>query len=128
MPQLSSKVTVHLVRNGKSLSEAKKILDDYRLVMLLDQGQGAIIKDWNVPHVVRPTEKELESYKKEAETLEYNHRIIRSRKRQYKSIEEQLDLIYKDMMNGTFNKNGEWAKHITEDKTANPNIILEDAQ
>ena len=122
MPQLSSKVTVHLVRNGKSLSEAKKILDDYRLVMLLDQGQGAIIKDWNVPHVVRPTEKELESYKKEAETLEYNHRIIRSRKRQYKSIEEQLDLIYKDMMNGTFNKNGEWAKHITEVKTANPKL------
>tara|TARA_Y100000361_G_scaffold89543_1_gene79570 strand:+ start:696 stop:1064 length:369 start_codon:yes stop_codon:yes gene_type:complete len=122
MPQLSSKVTVHLVRNGKSLSEAKKILDDYRLVMLLDQGQGAIIKDWNVPDIVRPTEKELESYKKEAETLEYNHRIIRSRKRQYKSIEEQLDLIYKDMMNGTFDKNGEWAKHITEVKTANPKL------
>ena len=122
MPQLSSKVTVHLVRNGKSLSEAKKILDDYRLVMLLDQGQGAIIKDWNVPGVVRPTEKELESYKKEAETLEYNHRIIRSRKRQYKGIEEQLDLIYKDMMNGTFDKNGEWAKHITEVKTANPKL------
>ena len=122
MPQLSSKVTVHLVRNGKSLSEAKKILDDYRLVMLLDQGQGAIIKDWNVPDIVRPTEKELESYKKEAETLEYNHRIIRSRKRQYKGIEEQLDLIYKDMMNGTFDKNGEWAKHITEVKTANPKL------
>ena len=122
MPQLSSKVTVHLVKNGKSLSEAKKILDDYRLVMLLDQGQGAIIKDWNVPGIVRPTEKELESYKKEAETLEYNHRIIRSRKRQYKSIEEQLDLIYKDMMNGTFDKNGEWAKHITEVKTANPKL------
>ena len=122
MPQLSSKVTVHLVRNGKSLSEAKKILDDYRLVMLLDQGQGAIIKDWNVPDIVRPTEKELESYKKEAETLEYNHRIIRSRKRQYKSIEEQLDLIYKDMINGTFDKNGEWAKHITEVKTANPKL------
>ena len=122
MPQLSSKVTVHLVRNGKSLSEAKKILDDYRLVMLLDQGQGAIIKDWNVPGIVRPTEKELESYKKEAETLEYNHRIIRSRKRQYKSIEEQLDLIYKDMMNGTFDKNGEWAKHITQVKTANPKL------
>ena len=122
MPQLSSKVTVHLVRNGKSLSEAKKIVDDYRLVMLLDQGQGAIIKDWNVPGIVRPTEKELESYKKEAETLEYNHRIIRSRKRQYKSIEEQLDLIYKDMMNGTFDKNGEWAKHITQVKTANPKL------
>lgn len=122
MPQLSSKVTVHLVRNGKSLSEAKKILDDYRLVMLLDQGQGAIIKDWNVPDIIRPTEKELESYKKEAETLEYNHRIIRSRKRQYKTIEEQLDLIYKDMMNGTFDKNGEWAKHITEVKTANPKL------
>tara|TARA_R100000231_G_scaffold125571_1_gene95960 strand:- start:101 stop:469 length:369 start_codon:yes stop_codon:yes gene_type:complete len=122
MPQLSSKVTVHLVRNGKSLSEAKKILDDYRLVMLLDQGQGAIIKDWNVPDIVRPTEKELESYKKEAETLEYNHRIIRNRKRQYKSIEEQLDLIYKDMINGTFDKNGEWAKHITEVKTANPKL------
>ena len=69
MPQLSSKVTVHLVRNGKSLSEAKKILDDYRLVMLLDQGQGAIIKDWNVPDIIRPTEKELESYKEEAKTL-----------------------------------------------------------
>ena len=122
MPQLSSKVTVHLVRNGKSLSEAKKILDDYRLVMLLDQGQGAIIKNWNVPDIIRPTEKELESYKEEAETLEYNHRIIRSRKRQYKSIEEQLDLIYKDMINGTFDKNGEWAKHITEVKTANPKL------
>ena len=122
MPQLSSKVTVHLVRNGKSLSEAKKILDDYRLVMLLHQGQGAIIKDWNVPDIIRPTEKELESYKEEAETLEYNHRIIRSRKRQYKSIEEQLDLIYKVMMNGSFDKNGEWAKHITEVKTANPKL------
>ena len=77
MPQLSSKVTVHLVKNGKSLSETKKILNDYRLVMLLDQGQGAIIKDWNVPDVVRPTEKELESYRKEAEALEYNQGVIR---------------------------------------------------
>ena len=122
MAQLSSKVTVHLLRNGKSLSEAKKILDDYRLVMLLDQGQGAIIKDWNLPDITRPTEKQLESYKEEAETLEYNHKIARSRKRQYKTIEEQLDLIYKDMMNGTFDKNGEWAKHITEVKTANPKL------
>jgi len=122
MAQLSSKITVHLLRNGKSLLEAKKILDDYRLVMLLDQGQGAIIKDWNLPDITRPTEKQLESYKEEAKTLEYNHRIIRSRKRQYKGIEEQLDLIYKDMMNGTFDKNGEWAKHITEVKTANPKL------
>ena len=122
MAQLSSKVTVHLLKNGKSLLEAKKILDDYRLVMLLDQGQGAIIKDWNLPDITRPTEKQLESYKEEAETLEYNHKIARSRKRQYKTIEEQLDLIYKDMMNGTFDKNGEWAKHITEVKTANPKL------
>ena len=122
MPQLSSKVTVHLVKNGKSLSETKKILNDYRLVMLLDQGQGAIIKDWNVPDVVRPTEKELESYREEAEALEYNHRINRDRKRQYKTIEEQLDLIYKDMMKGTFDKNGEWARHITEVKTNNPKL------
>tara|TARA_R100000329_G_scaffold111579_1_gene91639 strand:- start:262 stop:630 length:369 start_codon:yes stop_codon:yes gene_type:complete len=122
MAQLSSKVTVHLLKNGKSLLEAKKILDDYRLVMLLDQGQGAIIKDWNLPDITRPTEKQLESYKEEAETLEYNHKIARSRKRQYKTIEEQLDLIYKDMMNGTFNKNGEWAKHITQVKTINPKL------
>ena len=122
MPQLSSLVFIHLTENGKTKEEAKKILDDYRLVMLLDQGQGAIIKDWNVPDVIRPTEKELESYKEEADTLEYNHKIIRSRKRQYKSIEEQLDLIYRDMINGTFDKDGEWAKHITEVKTTNPKL------
>ena len=30
--------------------------------------------------------------------------------------------IYKDMINGTFDKNGEWAKHITQVKTANPKL------
>ena len=50
-------------------------------------------------------------------------RHVHSRNISYESLEEQLDMLYKDIDNGLFGanaKNGAWYKHIKDIKDANP--------
>ena len=56
----------------------------------------------------------------EATKLETNHAVKRKRRREYNSLGDQLDLLYKDIVAGKLDTNGEWAKHIKAVKEANP--------
>ena len=45
---------------------------------------------------------------------------VAPRRQAYKSYRDQLDLLYKDLVAGKLDANGEWAKHIKAVKDAHP--------
>ena len=54
-------------------------------------------------------------------TTNYNNQAYgRTRKRAYPAIEEQLDLLYKDMLADKGDKTGEWFKAVKAVKDASP--------
>ena len=121
MPQLSSLVFIHLTENGKTEEEAKAIMSDVNKIMLLDSGNGAVIKTWNVSDVIMPTQMHMDSYKELADKYEKNNRVIKNRKQQYKEIREQFSMMTKDIEKyGVLDNRGEWFKHCSEVKKNNP--------
>lgn len=75
-------------------SEANFLKD----IVLQDDGQGSYIKKWSLS-APAPTRKDLDTWKQELD-LQYRQQQAVS-KRIYPSINEQLDMQYHDLMNGT---------------------------
>lgn len=84
-------------------------------VKLMDEGQGAFISEWNLPFV-EPSQTELEEASSEAELQKEALLYSELRKASYPSIEEQLDMMYWDKINGT----SEWSTTITNIKQRFP--------
>lgn len=70
----------------------------------------------------KPSEKEcmdgLASL--QAEWDKNNAEYIKKRRSEYSSIEDQLDMLYKDIVAGKLDTTGTWATHIKAVKDANP--------
>ena len=75
-----------------------KFLND---IGLRDQGNGIEIYLWNMGDIPKPTQDDLDQWAVELD-LEYRQKQAVS-KRSYPSIGDQLDMIYKDLKNGTQN-------------------------
>lgn len=86
-------------------------IDGYRVQ---DDGQGAYIKEWNVPVIPKPTQEDLDKWALELD-LQYRQQQARN-SRVYPSIQEQADMQYWDSINGTT----VWQDTITAIKEANP--------
>lgn len=78
-----------------------------------DIGNGQFIQTWNLPEPI-PTQEQLNQWKTELD-LAYRQKLAVSR-RVYPSVGEQLDMMYKDKLNGT----NIWVETITAIKDANP--------
>jgi len=111
MAQLSTKIKEYCKANGVSNVD---FLND---VMLQDDsnGQGAYIKEWNLD-IAQPTNDQLNSYDTAADLDERQNAVRATRKTAYKDIGEQLDMQYKDNINGTTT----WKDHVAAVKSANP--------
>jgi len=83
MAQLSNKIKIYLDREVDFLKDVK----------LQDDGDGVVyIKEWNVEEV-QPTEEQLDALESQAETLENNLQVIKTRKKEYGTLAEQLEYI-----------------------------------
>ena len=83
MAQLSNKIKIYLDREVDFLKD----------VRLQDDGDGVVyIKEWNVEEV-QPTEEQLDALESQAETLENNLQVIKTRKKEYGTTAEQLEYI-----------------------------------
>ena len=111
MAQLSNKIKEYCKANG--VSEVDFLND----VKLQDDsnGQGAYIKEWNLD-IAQPTNDQLNSYDTAADLDERQNAVRATRKTAYKDIGEQLDMQYKDNINGTTT----WKDHVAAVKSANP--------
>ena len=96
MAQLSTKIKLYCEANGVSKVD---FLSDVRLRDESD-GNGAYIYEWNLD-IAQPTDSQLESYDSDGNTFEANAVIDETRRTQYLSWQEQMEMIYKDQKNGT---------------------------
>ena len=94
MAQLSNKIKEYCKAN--SVNEIDFTSD----ILLQDDGQGAYIKEWNLD-IAKPTDEQIASYETAGNAAEANAVIDATRRTQYLSWEQQMEMIYKDQKNGT---------------------------
>ena len=94
MAQLYTKVKLYLEANSKTVSE----FDDN--IILQNDGSGDYIKTWNVSGLAQPTAEQLATYEDAANTEDALNTILNNRRNAYPSIEDQLDDIYHNGIDG----------------------------
>jgi hypothetical protein len=102
MANLSTKIKLY----------ANQEVDFTKDVLLQDDGQGAYIKEWNLP-IAKPTMAQLDAFEAQATTYENNQKIIQTRKSLYGSWESQLEEIYDNGIDS-------WKNRIAQIKIDNP--------
>lgn len=84
-------------------------------VNVTNDGFRTYISKWNLPFK-QPTDTELQSLEPIVIDLINSEKYIDQRKSEYPSIQDQLDMLYWDKVNGTNN----WQAKITEIKEKYP--------
>ena len=110
MAVLFTKVKKYLEANSKTWDAEK---DN---IVLQNAGSGDYIHTWNVSGLTKPTDDQIASYETAADLEERQNAVRATRKAAYGSIEDQLDMQYKDNINGTTT----WKDHVAAVKSANP--------
>jgi len=89
---LDKKVIAYLGRTPDFQTEVK----------LQDDGSGPYIKEWNISsEKAKPTDEQLNALETEATKLENNAKVDEKRRKEYLSLQDQMEMIYKDQKNGT---------------------------
>lgn len=110
MANLFTKVKKYLEANSKTWDAEESN------IILQNDGSGDFIKTWNVSGLAEPTTEQIASYDTAADLEERQNAVRATRKAAYGSIEDQLDMQYKDNINGTTT----WKDHVAAIKSANP--------
>jgi len=112
MAQLSTKIEKYLAERGVST------VDFSSDVLLQDDsnGSGPYIKEWNIDGVAKPTDTQLDDLDSAADLEERQNAVRATRRAAYADIGDQLDMQYKDNVNGTTT----WKDHVAAVKSANP--------
>ena len=105
MATLYTKTKLYIEANSKTWDDTK--------VSLQDDGSGAYIKTWTYDGLDKPTDEQIASYETAGNTAETLNGVLRTRKKLYPSIPDQLDKIYHEGID-------EWKKVIKASKDANP--------
>jgi len=93
MASLNTKTKLYLEANSKTWDDTK--------VELQDDGSGSYISVWNYDGLDKPTDEQLASYETAGNAAEANAVIDATRRTEYLSWEQQMEMIYKDQKNGT---------------------------
>ena len=95
MASLWQKVKLYLEDNSKTW-EAEE--DN---IKLKNEGSGDYIHTWNVSGLAKPTDEQIASYETAGNTAETNFGIDATRRSQYGTWQQQMEMVYKDQKNGT---------------------------
>ena len=90
---------------------------DFLTDVILEQsaGEDVIIKEWNLS-IAEPTAEQLASYETAGNTEETLQGVLNTRARSYPTWQEQMDMQYKDLLNGTTT----WKDAVAKVKSDNP--------
>ena len=94
---------------------ANQEIDFTKDVLLQDDGNGAYIKEWNLA-IAEPTAEQLASYETAGNTTEALQTVLNTRATSYPTWQEQMDMQYKDLLNGTTT----WKDAVAKVKLDNP--------
>jgi len=93
MATLFTKTKLYLEANSKTWDDTK--------VSLQNDGSDDYIKTWTYDGLDKPTDSQLASYETAGNTAEANTAIDATRRTEYLSWQQQMEMIYKDQKNGT---------------------------
>ena len=92
MATLYTKTKLYIEANSSTWDDTK--------VSLQDDGSGPYIKIWTYSFD-KTTDSQISSYETAGNTAETNAGIDATRRSQYGTWQEQMEMIYKDQKNGT---------------------------
>jgi len=92
MASLFTKTKLYLEANSKTWDDTK--------LSLQNDGSGDFISSWSYD-IAQPTADQIASYETAGNTAEANAAIDATRRTQYLSWQQQMEMIYKDQKNGT---------------------------
>ena len=95
MATLSTKVKLYLEANSKTWDAEQ---DN---IILQNDGDEDYIHTWSVDGLDKPTDSQLASYDSAGDTAETNAGIDATRRSQYGTWQQQMEMVYKDQKNGT---------------------------
>ena len=113
MANFKTKINLYLEANSKTWDRDKVSLQDN------SDGNGPFIASWSYDGLAQPTAEQIASYETAGNAAEALSGVLAKRKKEYKDIGHQLDLLYHDMTAGKLDGTGEWHKHIKAVKDAN---------
>ena len=111
MATLYTKVKLYLEANSKTWEAEKD-----NIVLKNYPGTGDFIETWSVSGLAKPTDAQLSSYDTAADLEKRQDAVRATRRIAYGSVSDQLDMQYKDNINGTTT----WKDHVAAVKSANP--------
>ena len=94
MASLYTKTKLYLEANSKTWDRTKVSLQNN------SDGNGDFIASWSYD-IAQPTAEQIASYETAGNTIEANAAIDATRRTEYLSWEQQMEMIYKDQKNGT---------------------------
>jgi len=95
MASIFTKTKLYLEANSKTWESEQEN------IRLQNDGDGEYIKTWSVDGLSEPTDSQLASYDTAGNTVETNAGIDATRRTQYGTWQQQMEMIYKDQKNGT---------------------------
>jgi len=95
MAQLSTKVRLYCKANSVDTVDFRK-----DVLLVQEAGQDPKIQSWNLS-ISEPTVEQLASYETAGNAAEANAVIDATRRTQYLSWQQQMEMIYKDQKNST---------------------------
>ena len=93
MATLFTKTKLYLEANSKTWDDTK--------VSLQNDGSGDYIKTFTYDGLDKPTDEQIASYETAGNAAEANAVIDATRRTQYLSWQQQMEMIYKDQKDGT---------------------------
>ena len=117
MAKFKTKIICYLEANSKTWEAEidNIILQDDRIAGVV----APYIKTWNVSGLTKPNDTALNNVASDADAAEALYKVLKKRKTEYKSWEEQLDQLWHDIDDDKLDKNGSWYKAIKAVKDNN---------
>ena len=109
MANLKTKVNLYLKTNSKTWDNTKVSLQNN------SDGNGDFISSWTYD-IAEPTDTQIASYETAGNTAEALQTVLNNRATAYPTWQEQMDLQYKDLLNGTTT----WKDAVAKVKSDNP--------
>ena len=109
MATLYTKTKLYIEANSKTWDDTKVSLQNN------SDGNGDFIASWSYD-IAQPTDEQIASYETAGNTAEALSGVLAKRANEYPELKEQLDMQYKDLLNGTTT----WKDAVAKVKSDNP--------